>query len=214
MIIERIKLAALALALVVMAGNAVAGDGERLVENFLKDLKTLKADFNQSLVDAEKNILEESVGILMLSRPGRFSLEYSSPNQQLYVADGQRIWMYDRDLEQVTVKPQPESLGSTPAMILSGTTPLKENFELRELGRHEGFVWIELKPKSEESGFEFMRLAMEGRVLRAMEMIDSFGQTTRLFFNKIVRNPTLPEKSFSFTPPPGVDVIGESQGLE
>lgn len=212
--LKRVKSAVVAAALLFFASNGVAGEGQQLIENFLKDLKTLKAEFNQSLVDAEKKVLEESIGVLLLSRPGRFSLEYNSPYEQLYVADGKQIWMYDKDLEQVTVKPQPETLGNTPAMILSGTRPLEENFAIKELGRHEGFVWIELTPKGEDNGFEFMRLAMEGDLLRAMEMIDSFGQTTRLYFNEIDRNPALPESSFIFNPPPGVDIIGERQGAE
>jgi outer membrane lipoprotein carrier protein len=138
-----------------------------------------------------------------------FHLQYQNPYEQLYVADGNNLWMYDRDLEQVTVKPQADALGSTPVLLLSTAEPLATNFEVRELGEHEGFYWLELNPKDPDSNFDFVKLAMDGETLRAMEMVDGFGQTTRLYFDPMVRNPTLDGDVFSFTPPPGVDVIGE-----
>lgn len=187
-----------------------AGEGQVRLGHFLSGLKTLQADFIQSLVDANDKVLEESRGVLLLSRPGRFRLEYYTPYEQLYVADGERVWMYDKDLEQVTVKKQAATLASTPASLLSGTAPVEDNFGIEELGMHEGFQWLELKPKAEDSGFEYMRLALEGDVLRAMEMVDSFGQTTRLYFTEIERNPMLSESKFIFVPPPGVDVIGDT----
>ena len=147
--------------------------------------------------------------MLWLSRPGKFRLQYTNPYEQLYVADGHKMWMYDRDLEQVTVKEQSDALGSTPALLLSSSEPLKNNFTITELGAHEGFQWLELKPKAADSNFDYVRLALEGDVLRAMEMVDGFGQTTRLFFETVERNPRLSADKFHFQPPPGVDVIGE-----
>jgi outer membrane lipoprotein carrier protein len=200
---------AVSLLLMMMAGAAVAGEGEERLGRFLEGLDTMESSFIQTLIDPSGELIEESRGTLWLSRPGRFRLNYTNPYEQLYVADGEKIWMYDRDLEQVTVKPQADALGSTPAMLLSSTEPLQNNFDITELGAHEGFQWLELKPIAADSNFDFVRLALEGDVLRAMEMIDGFGQTTRLYFEKVARNPAVSEDKFRFEPPPGVDVIGE-----
>lgn len=186
-----------------------AAEGEARLDRFLNGLNTMEAKFIQTLIDPRGQLIEESHGTLWLSRPGRFRLQYTNPYEQVYVADGKKIWMYDKDLEQVTVKPQTDTLGSTPAMLLSTSEPLKKNFSITELGAHEGFQWLELKPLAADSNFDFIRLAMEGDVLRAMEMVDGFGQTTRLFFKSVKRNPKLSNDKFQFHPPPGVDVIGD-----
>lgn len=188
-----------------------AGEGQQKLEGFLQNLVTIKAAFVQTLNNQRGELVEKSEGLMAVERPGKFRLHYQNPYEQLYVADGKRLWMYDRDLEQVTVKPQSEALGSTPALLLSTTEPLENNFAVRELGEHEGFLWLELKPKDAGSNFEFVKLAMEGDTLRAMEMVDGFGQATRLYFDPLVRNPQLEKGIFHFTPPPGVDVIGEVQ---
>ncbi len=190
---------------------AHAGEGETRLNRFLDGLSTMEADFVQTVTNARGERKEETRGKLWLSRPDRFRLHYKNPYEQLYVADGKNLWLYDRDLEQVTVKPQGESLGSTPATLLSSTAPLQENFSIKEEGKHEGFQWLLLKPKAADSNFDYVRLALEGDVLRAMEMVDGFGNTTRLYLEKVVRNPKVSEKQFHFTPPPGVDVIGEAQ---
>lgn len=201
----------LALVLLVLSTPVLAGEGQAKLDRFLDGLKTMQANFIQTLTNARGEMMEESRGQLWLSRPGKFRLQYVSPYEQLYVADGRNIWMYDRDLEQVTVKPQDDTLGSTPAMLLSSEAPLTENFTIKEEGAHEGFQWLLLKPRAADSNFDYLRLAIEGDVLRAMEMVDGFGQTTRLYLETVVRNPEVPEEKFSFTPPPGVDVIGEAQ---
>ena len=205
---NRLPRLVLVLLLCSCAASASATGLERL-NRFFKDLSTMRAQFVQTLLDPSNKVLEESEGVLLVSRPGRFRLDYQTPYQQLYVADGKRVWMYDKDLEQVTVRAQQAALGSTPALVLSGTEPLEKAFTITELGFHEGFQWLELKPKRPDSNFETVRLAMEDDLIRAMEMTDGFGQSTRLYFRKVERNPKLPEDSFRFTPPPGVDVIGE-----
>jgi len=197
--------------LLLLSSTVHAGEGKQRLDRFLDGLTTMQADFIQTLTNARGELMEESRGKLWLSRPGKFRLQYVSPYEQLYVADGKNIWMYDRDLEQVTVKPQDDTLGSTPAMLLSSTAPLEENFTIEEEGKHEGFQWLLLKPKAADSNFDYLRLAMEGDVLRAMEMVDGFGQTTRLYLKTVVRNPDVEAEKFSFDPPPGVDVIGEAQ---
>ena len=208
--------ALLALPLFCFSSLLHAGEGEQRLAVFLKGLTTIKAAFVQTLNNASGELIEKSEGIMAVERPGKFRLQYQNPYEQLYVADGKNLWFYDRDLEQVTVKPQADSLGSTPALLLSTTTPLAANFEIRELGKHEGFTWLELNPKDADSNFDFVKLAMDGDTLRAMEMVDGFGQATRLYFDPMVRNPKLEKDIFRFAPPPGVDVIGEpvSEGAE
>ncbi|MFO7593930.1 MAG: outer membrane lipoprotein chaperone LolA [Pseudomonadota bacterium] len=205
------KLLGLFFSLLLLSGSAYAGEGQQRLERFLDGLDTMQADFIQTLTNARGELMEESRGKLWLSRPGKFRLHYTNPYEQLYVADGRNIWMYDRDLEQVTVKPQGDALGSTPAMLLSSEVPMEENFLIEEEGFHEGFQWLRLKPKAADSNFDYVRLAMEGDVLRAMEMVDGFGQTTRLYFDTVNRNPSLNSERFTFEPPPGVDVIGEEE---
>lgn len=199
------------LVLLMVAISAHAGEGQKRLDHFLDGLKTMHAGFVQTVTNARGERKEETRGDLWLSRPGRFRLYYKNPYEQIYVADGKNLWLYDRDLEQVTVKPQGESLGSTPATLLSSTAPLSDNFTIKEEGKHEGFQWLLLKPKAADSNFDYVRIAMEGDVLRAMEMVDGFGNTTRLYLEKVVRNPAIDNKRFHFTPPPGVDVIGEAQ---
>jgi len=193
----------------VFAHAAASGEGQARLDRFLSGLDTMESQFVQTLINPRGELIEESRGMLWLSRPGKFRLHYTNPYEQLYVADGIKLWMYDRDLEQVTVKEQSDALGSTPALLLSSSEPLTNNFSFTELGAHEGFQWLELKPKAADSNFDYVRLALEGDVLRAMEMVDGFGQTTRLFFETVKRNPALSADKFRFQPPPGVDVIGE-----
>lgn len=207
---KRSLLSLVALSALLVAPLSYAGEGEQRLAGFLKGLSTIKAAFVQTLNNASGELIEKSEGIMAVERPGNFRLEYQNPYEQLYVADGKNLWFYDRDLEQVTVKPQAESLGSTPALLLSSTEPLANNFEIRELGEHEGFFWLELNPKDVDSNFDFVKLALDGDTLRAMEMVDGFGQATRLYFDPMVRNPKLEQDIFRFTPPPGVDVIGEA----
>jgi len=192
-----------------LAAAVQAAEGRARLDAFFKGLSTMRAEFVQTLMDAEQNVKEESEGVLLLSRPGRFRLDYHSPYSQVYVADGERVWMYDQDLEQVTVRPQEEALGSTPAMLLSGAEPLEKNFLLEELGEHEGFIWIDLKPHEKDASFSYIRLALDGETIRAMEMVDSFGQMTRLFFHTVTRNSKIDMSVFTFVPPAGVDVLGD-----
>ena len=206
----RIKTGLMLISLCVLTTPAWAGQGEAALNRFFSELKTMEARFVQTLLDKKHTILEESDGLLWVSRPGRFRLEYYKPYEQEYVADGEKVWVYDKDLEQITVRDQQEMLGNTPAMLLSGAEPVQKKFHLKELGHHEGFDWLELKPRNKDSNFESIRLAMEGDIVRAMEMHDALGQTTRLYFHEVRRNPPIAAERFRFEPPEGVDVIGDT----
>ncbi len=174
------------------------------LEAFLKDLHTLEAAFVQVVTDEGGEVLERSEGKVWLKRPGRFRWEYQRPYRQLILADGRRLWIYDPDLEQVTVKPL-SALGETPASLLASEEPL-EGFDVEVEGS-----WVLLRPRSREMGFETLRLGFEGGELRAMVLRDALGHVTRIALRDVRRNPPLDDALFTFTPPPGADVIDETR---
>jgi outer membrane lipoprotein carrier protein len=176
---------------------------------FLETTKTLRADFAQIVVAKNGRRPQQSAGIMMISRPGKFRWQIDAPYSQLLVGDGERVWMYDPDLRQVTVQKLDAALGSTPAALLVGGDRLEKDFSLLEIGEREGLEWLEAQPKSPDSGFEKLQLGFDGENLKAMELYDNFGQTTSLVFSNLQHNPALPAALFSFVPPAGIDVIGE-----
>ena len=192
----------------VPAGSVSAGGIEQL-DSFLRGLKTLEADFQQSLYDENLYELEQSRGAFLLSRPDRFRWDYRQPEAQLIVADGEKVWIYDRDLSQVTVRALSNALGATPAMLLSSDRPVDENFEVSELMPSGGLEWIGLKPRLPDTGFSHIRLGFDGNVLKFMELTDNFGQLTRIEFKNIKRNPRISPRTFEFKPPQGVDIISD-----
>ena len=198
----------ISLAAMCFAASAHAGAIDKL-HRFLETTKTLRADFAQIVVAKNGKRPQQSVGVMMISRPGKFRWQIDKPYSQLLVGDGEKIWIYDPDLRQVTVKKMDAALGSTPAALLVGGNSLEKNFTLREVGEREGMEWLEATPKSPDSGFEKLQLGFSGNDLKAMELSDNFGQTTSLLFARIERNPQLAPALFHFTPPAGVDVIGE-----
>jgi outer membrane lipoprotein carrier protein len=179
------------------------------LNRFLETTKTLSADFAQIVVAKNGRRPQQSSGTMTISRPGRFFWQIVVPYSQSLVGDGERVWMYDPDLKQATVKKMDMALGSTPAALLVGTDTLEKNFDLRELGAREGLEWVEAWPRSPDSGFEKLELGFDGDDLKAMELYDNFGQTSSLVFSNIRRNPSLPADLFHFVPPAGIDVIGE-----
>ena len=187
---------------------AQAGALDKL-HRFLETTRTLRADFSQLVVAKNGRRPQQSSGTMMIARPGKFRWQVDKPYSQLLVGDGERVWMYDPDLRQATVKKMDAALGSTPAALLVGGNTLEKNFDLRELGEREGLDWLEAKPKSPDSGFEKLHLGFDGDDLKAMELYDNFGQTTSLVFSNLQRNPSLPAAQFRFVPPAGTDVIGE-----
>lgn len=203
------KAFALTLSLLFVSTLAVAGEGHDRLKKFLDNLSSMEASFVQTLKSPEKDELERSEGKIWLTRPNQFRLTYQAPFEQIIVADGVKVWLYDKDLEQVTVKPQGDSIGSSPASLLAGARPFTEEFRVEELGFHEGFEWINLYPKAPDASFDYIRVAMDGELLRAIEMVDGFGQQTRLYFDQIVLNEGINKSRYKFAPPAGVDVIGE-----
>lgn len=179
------------------------------LHRFLETTKTLRADFAQIVVAKNGKKPQQSIGVMMISRPGKFRWQIDKPYSQLLVGDGEKVWIYDADLRQVTVKKFDAALGSTPAALLVGGNTLDKNFTLREAGEREGLEWLEAIPKSPDSGFEKLQMGFSGSDLKAMELFDNFGQTTSLFFSHLERNSQIAPALFRFVPAAGVDVIGE-----
>jgi outer membrane lipoprotein carrier protein len=203
-------------ALVLAAGSARAAAATAPLDEFLKGLVSLKARFEQVLLDEPAVERERSRGTFYLSRPGRFRWDYESPYQQSIVADGQRVYVYDKDLEQVTVRSLQKALGSTPALLLDGEVNLEERFVVSRGAPAEGLVWLELGPKDpraarESGGYAQIHLGFAGSSLKRMDLRDNLNQTTRIEFKNAERNPNLDPSLFIFTPPAGVDVLDAEQ---
>jgi outer membrane lipoprotein carrier protein len=203
-----VRRAALVLALLLAAPLAQASSVERFRE-YLRSTQSTRADFGQQVFDREGALVQEAKGHFAFLRPGRFRWTYESPNPQLIVGDGTRVWIYDEDLNQVTVRRLEKAVGSSPAALLAGSTEIEQAFELSDAGREGGLEWLNAKPRQPEAGFERVRLGLGPSGVEAMELVDHFGQTTKLRFSRLVRNPKLDPATFRFTPPKGADVLGE-----
>lgn len=176
---------------------------------WLSSTRSARADFEQHVFDRQKKRVQSSRGSFAFERPGRFRWAVAAPAKQLIVGDGERVWIFDEELEQVTVRRLAKALGSTPAALLAGSAEVTQAFELAEMGLRDGLEWIEARPRERDAGFERIRLGLSAAGLQAMELLDHFGQTTQLRFANLQRNPALDPGTFRFTPPPGVDVLRE-----
>lgn len=181
----------------------------RRLETALGDLTSLRAEFRQSVTDVQGRVTETAEGTVALARPGRFRWDYRVP-EQLIVSDGVTVWFHDIGLEQVTIRSAADTIAGTPAMLLSGEGDLEVEFRIADGGENEGLRWSVLTPRSEEGDFRELRVGLVQGELRRMTLLDRLGQTTRLEFERIERNPKLDPAQFSFTPPPGVDVVGRA----
>jgi len=195
-------------ALPVAAADEAPAPG--LLRAFLSDVETLEAAFGQTLVEPESGRERVSEGRLYLKRPKQFRWDYRSPTPQLVVADGKDLWLYDPDLEQATVRSLDDGLSSTPAMLLSGEGRLEESFQVGAAYPEEGIDWVELKPLDPESDFDAVRVGFDAGELAAMDITDTLGQTTRIRFSEVRRNVPLDPALFIFEPPPGADVLRDS----
>lgn len=177
------------------------------LRNFLSKASSLQADFTQAQVDENGNTGKKSTGVFYLQRPGKFRWDYKTPYSQEIVASGGKVWFYDKDLDQVTVKRLNAAIGSTPALLLSGEVPLETNFNIEKQSVDEGLYWLKLIPKSEESGFNYLLLGLDGDTLAGMELSDNFGQLTRIYFSHVKLGAKTSPSVFEFKPPAGVDVF-------
>lgn len=179
------------------------------LKQFVRGTQSARAQFNQSVLDKNRVTVQEASGTMQFSRPGKFRWDYVKPYQQQLVGDGSKLWIYDAELEQVTVRKLDQALGSSPAALLAGNNEIEKNFVLKDVGASNGLNWLEATPKGKETNFEIVRMGFNAKDLKVMELRDYFGQTTVIRFSQLEKNPRLSSELFKFTPPKGADVIGE-----
>jgi outer membrane lipoprotein carrier protein len=192
--------------------SARAASATDRLNDFFKNVKSLRAEFQQTVFDPRMQPTHEAKGTFVMQRPNKFRWSYRQPYEQVIVADGARLWVYDKDLEQVTVKKLDEALGNTPALLLTGGRALTQDFRAKDLApQADGLQRVELEPIESDTSFSVVRLAFGAGGLELMELVDSFGQTTRLRFTNVRANAATTREEFAFTPPAGVDVIGDER---
>ena len=187
--------------------NAMAQTASERLRTFIEGTQSAQARFTQTVFDRKGRRVQEATGIMQFSRPGRFRWEYEKPYAQLLVGDGEKIHIYDRDLNQVTVRRLDRALTGTPAALLAGSNDIEKAFVLTVLPPQDGLDWLEAVPRATESGFASVRLGFAQNVLAAMELTDALGSRTLIRFQELQRNPKLSPQLFRFVAPKGVDVL-------
>ncbi|MCP4429536.1 MAG: outer membrane lipoprotein chaperone LolA [Gammaproteobacteria bacterium] len=189
-------------------GNILANDAGEKLNLALKSLDNLTADFKQTVLDDSKQVVQQSSGKLAIQRPGKFSWIYTTPFEQHIIADGSELWIYDVELDQVTVKPVDTGLASAPIMILMKQNDITDEFTVNEIGQRKFLYWVELEPNAKDMEYTHVYIGLEGNTVKAMELRDNFGQSTQIVFENLRSNVVHDPKIFQFMPPPGVDVFG------
>ena len=194
--------------LLLIANPAFADDAAQRLQAALSNMDNLTTEFKQTQLDEDKNIVQQSRGTLALQRPGKFAWIYTDPYEQRIIADGSELWVYDVDLDQVTVKPMDQGLSSAPIMILMKQADVSEQFDIVEVGQRKYLYWVQLSPRDSDLEYTQVFIGIDGEEVRAMELQDQFGQSTQIVFENqrsgVVHNPA----TFKFVPPAGVDVFG------
>ena len=189
--------------------SAQASAIEKL-KSFIAATHSAQANFTQEVLDQNGKRIQSASGVMQFQRPGKFRWTYQKPYEQIIVGDGAKFWLYDVDLNQVTVKKLDAALGSSPAALLAGSNEIERGFTLKESGNREGLDWLQATPKGQDSSFSSVYMAFNDKAsLVIMELNDAFGHKTVLRFDHMQTNPRLPAQQFKFTPPEGVDVVGE-----
>ena len=191
-----------------ISASAFAQSAESRLNSALKSLDNLTAEFKQTVLDQDKQVVTQSSGKVAIQRPGKFAWIYETPYEQQIIADGSELWVYDVDLDQVTVKPIESGLATAPIMILMKQEDIGNNFVVSEIGQRKFLYWVSLEPKTTDMDYSQVFIGMEKGVVKAMELRDNFGQSTQIVFENlrldVVHNPEI----FRFVPPAGVDVFG------
>jgi len=189
-----------------LLASAARADSVDLLRDFAQNVKSGRAAFTQTVTSVDGAKKKDSSGQFEFVRPNRFRFSYAKPFEQQIVADGQKVWLYDVDLNQVTVRPIAQALGATPAALLAGGT-LDKEFELKALPASDGFEWVQAAPRIKDGPIQSLRVGFKGSALAALEIVDAFGQRSMLRFTSLEQNLKLADDVFRFTPPKGADVI-------
>lgn len=192
-----------------LAANAHASGIDKL-KDFIAATRSAQANFTQVVLDQSGKRIQSASGTMQFVRPGKFRWTYHKPYEQLIVGDGAKFWLYDVDLNQVTVRKLDAALGSSPAALLSGSNEIERGFTLKESGTQDGLDWLQATPKAQDSSFNGILMAFNAQAdLVVMELNDQFGHKTVLRFTGLKRNPSLSPALFKFVPPKGADVLSE-----
>lgn len=198
------------IALLLLASASAHAAATDKLKDFVTATRSAQANFTQEVHDKNGKRIQSASGTMQFVRPGKFRWIYQKPYEQLIVGDGKKFWLYDVDLNQVTVKRLDAALGSSPAALLSGNNEIERGFSLKDLAERDGLEWLQATPKSQESNFEKILMAFNAKSeLVVMELHDTFGHRTVLRFSELKNNPSLSPQLFKFTPPKGADVLGE-----
>jgi outer membrane lipoprotein carrier protein len=198
---------ALAIACLLSCSALLArADALDTLREFVREVKSGRASFTQTVTSADGAKKRSSSGSFEFARPNRFRFAYAKPFEQLIVSDGQKVWIHDLDLNQVSVRRLNQALGATPAALLAGAS-LEQEFELAAQPSKDGIEWVQATPRQKDGAFQSMRIGFKGKDLAAVEILDSFGQRSVLQFSAYAANVALPEATFRFVPPAGADVI-------
>ena len=195
--------------LMLLLSNSALADGVSSLRDFFNNTTTMRAQFSQVVNDNQGRKVQEVEGTMQLQRPNKFRWDYKKPYEQQIVSDGKQVFLFDTELQQVTIRELSKTLGSSPAALLAGGEAVEKSFILKNATRKDGLSWVLALPKDKESGFDRVLLGFKADKLRKMELYDSFNHITHITFNDVERNPTLQDATFLFTPPEGVDVVGE-----
>jgi len=185
-----------------------AGPIEKMRE-FIQQTRSARAVFTQTVADSSGQISQKSSGTVQFQRPGKFRWTYSKPYEQLIVGDGETLWIYDKDLNQVTQRKLDKALGSSPAALLAGADDIEKYFSLNAIGKKGKLDWLEVRPYDEDSLFDKVRMGFNKNTLEVMELFDHFGQKTTIMLSRLERNPVTPADTYTFTIPDGADVVTE-----
>ena len=192
------------------ANDTSSGNGEARLRGFLTNVQSLEASFRQRVIDSRQQIIEDASGSVVMQRPGRFRWNYREPFERIIVADGERVWLYEADLEQVTIRRLTAGIGDTPAALLTGKDSVLERFTVEKSWSEDGLALVRLKPRAADADFAGVTLGFEGPELRRLVLDDRLGQQTRIDLTEVRINPRLSPEVFRFQAPPGADVIDDS----
>jgi len=205
----------LALSAVVLAlslgtvAQAATGPARARLDAFATGLHSLSGHFSQTLTDINGHASKSSSGTLALQAPRQFRWDTLAPYKQTIVADGSRVWMYDPELEQVTVRIQSSEEAHSPLTVLTDLKQMDKDFKVVEQGEHDGLAWLRLSSTAKDPQFDYADLGFDANGLARMSFRDQLGSTTEIRFSQWQRNPVLPPATFTFVPPKGADVIGD-----
>ena len=191
----------------IVASQSVQADGLERMKEYFQNIQSAQANFHQVVIDKQGQKTQDVTGSMRLQKPNKFRWDYNKPYVQQIVGDGDKIWLFDPELNQVTVRSFAKAASSSPAALLAGGKDIERSFTIKDTSRKGDLEWVMAIPKVRETGFERLFLGFKGDELMEMELHDSFGNRTAIEFGDVQRNPKLPADSFKFVPPRGADVL-------